>query len=278
VGFWKPHAPFNAPKKYWDLYDPKKLPPLDPARPKGAPDWAFHDSREVLGIPPKQITPTTEQVAEMRHGYLANISYMDAQVGKVLRALDDHKLAGRTVVVFISDHGYHLGEHGMWGKTSCFELDARVPLIVATPEMKTAGKATSSLAELLDLFPTVAELCGLKTPPGLEGVSLVRVLNDPAKSVKAAAFTQHPRPAYFDRTKAGVPDAMGHSVRTSAGRYTEWRDWKTGKVLGTEYYDHRRDADELTNGVAAANVADDVKAAQRALHAQFPPDRPPAKR
>lgn len=278
VGFWKPHAPFNAPKKYWDLYEPKNLPRLEPARPKGAPALAFHDSRELLGIPPRQITPTAAQIAEMRHGYFANISYLDAQVGKVLHALDSHKLTGHTVIVFVSDHGYHLGEHGLWAKTSCFEFDARVPLMVAAPSMNTAGKATTALAELVDLFPTVTALCHLKTPAGLEGVSLAPVLADPATSVKQAAFTQHPRPAYFDRTLSGVPEAMGYSVRTAAGRYTEWRDWKSGKVLGTEYYDHRRDPLELTNRLDGATDSDEVKVARRALHARFPPDTPPANR
>jgi len=278
VGFWKPHAPFNAPKKYWDLYDPKKLPPLDPARPKGAPEVAFHDSREILGVPPRQITPTAEQVAEMRHGYFANISYMDAQVGKVLQALEDHKLAGRTVVVFLSDHGYHVGEHGLWGKTSNFERDARVPLILAAPGMKTAGKASPALAELVDLFPTLTDLCGLKTPAGLEGVSLAPVLADPARSVKAAAFTEHPRPAYPDRSATGIPDAMGFSVRTAVGRYTEWRDWKTGKLLGAEYYDHTRDPDELTNCLDDATWAAASKEARNTLHIQFPLSIPPAKR
>lgn len=276
VGFWKPHAPFNAPKKYWDLYDPAKLPALDSARPSGAPEWAFHDSREVLGIPPKQVTPTKAQAAAMRHGYLANISYMDAQVGKVLQALENHKLTERTIVVFMADHGYHVGEHTLWGKTSCFEFDARVPLIVAAPGMKTAGQSSKSIVELLDLFPTLAGLAGLKTPEGLEGKSLAPVLAEPAKAVKDAAFTQHPRPAYFDRTEKGVPDAMGCSVRTAAGRYTEWRDWETGKLLGAEYYDHARDPDEKTNRIDAKD-SDDLKAARRALHAQFPPARAPAK-
>jgi iduronate 2-sulfatase len=278
VGFWKPHAPFNAPKKYWDMYDPKKLPTLDPSRPKDASEWAFHDGREILGIPPKQIKPTAEQVAEMRHGYFANISFMDAQVGKVLKALDDHKLSDRTVIVFVADHGYHVGEHTLWGKTSCFEFDARVPLIVATPGMKTAGKTTPALAELIDLFPTLTELSGLKSPSGLDGVSLAPVLADSTKTVKATAFTQHPRPAYYDRTEKGVPDAMGYSVRTAAGRYTEWRDWQTGKVLGAEFYDHGRDPNELTNRLDDAKTADDVKATRRALHAQFPPDTAPANR
>jgi iduronate 2-sulfatase len=280
VGFWKPHAPFNAPKKYWDLYDPKKLPRLDPARPKDAPTLAFHDSREILGIPPGQLTPTADQVTEMRHGYFANISFMDAQVGKVLKALDEHKLTGRTVVVFVSDHGYHIGEHQQWGKTSCFEFDARVPLIVAAPgtAKPRAAAATSSLVELVDLFPTLTALCGLENPVGLEGVSLAPILADPTKRVKAAAFTQHPRPAYFDRTSSGIPDAMGYSVRTTAGRYTEWRDWKTGRLLGAEYYDHARDPQERTNRLEAARETDDVKAARRALRMQFPPHTPPAKR
>jgi iduronate 2-sulfatase len=278
VGFWKPHAPFNAPKKYWDLYDLKELPRLDPSRPQGAPEWAFHDSREILGIPPRQITPTAEQAAEMRHGYFANISYMDAQVQKVLQALEDLRLTGHTVIVFVADHGYHVGEHGLWGKTSNFERDARVPLLIAAPGMKIGGKGTPALAELLDLFPTLTELCGLKPPPGLEGSSLVPLLADPARSVKAAAFTQHPRPAYFDRTATGVPDAMGYSVRTAQGRYTEWRGWTSGELLGAEYYDHTQDPDEMFNRVHEAKDAGAVQAAREALHVQFRPSSPPAKR
>src|SRR5262249_34082745 len=277
VGFWKPHAPFNAPKKYWDLYDRAKLPPPDPARVSAAPEVAFHDSREILGAPPMRVEPTAAQAAEMRHGYFANISYMDAQLGKVLRALADHGLSDRTVVVFVADHGYHVGEHTLWGKTSCFEFDARVPLIVAAPG-KAAGKATSSLTELLDLFPTLDELCGLKAPAGLEGESLVPVLTDPKQPGKAAAFTQHPRPAYFDRTASGVPEAMGYSVRTAAGRYTEWREWRTGRSLGEEWYDHARDPNELTNRAEAASGSAELAAARKALRSQFPPDVAPAKR
>lgn len=278
VGFWKPHAPFNAPKKYWDLYDPKELPALDPAQPLGAPGIAFHDSREVLGIPPNRLKPNPEQTTAIRHGYFANISFMDAQVAKVLRALEDLRLADRTVVVFVSDHGYHIGEHTLWGKTSCFEFDARVPLILAAPQMKWAGKSTRSLGELIDLFPTLIGLCGLKAPPALDGTSLIPVLADPVKAVKAAAFTQHPRPAYFDRTHKGLPDAMGYSVRTDAGRYTEWRDWETGKLVGAEYYDHAHDPNELVSRHQAARDAADLSTARQALHQRFPPDTPPAKR
>ncbi len=282
VGFWKPHAPFNAPKKYWDLYDGKSLPKFDPDRPSGAPDIAFHDSREILGSPPKQFRPSADQVREMRHGYFANISYLDAQVGRVLRAVDDLKLRERTIVVFLSDHGYHIGEHTLWGKTSCFEYDAHVPLIVSVPGSekvtKNAGKSTKSLAELVDLFPTLTDLAGLKSPAGLEGMSLAPVLADTGKSLKPGAFSQHPRPAYADRTPKGIPDAMGYSVRTSESRYTEWREWESGKVIGTEFYDHGSDGAETKNLANTSTDSPALKFARGLIHRAFPPETPPAKR
>jgi iduronate 2-sulfatase len=152
VGFWKPHAPFNAPKKYWDLYDRSKLPPLNDARPEGAPEIAFHQSTEILGPPAKQTKVTPEQAAEMRHGYFANISYLDAQIGKVLNALDNSGVASNTIIVFFADHGYHIGEHSLWGKTSDFEFDAHVPLMISDLRPENHGQKTSALAELVDLF------------------------------------------------------------------------------------------------------------------------------
>ncbi|MFM9960662.1 MAG: sulfatase [Planctomycetaceae bacterium] len=269
VGFWKPHAPFNAPKKYWDKYNRAKLPPLNPARPTGAPDVAFHDGRELRGIPPNQVTFTPEQVAEIRHGYFANISFLDAQLGKVLDELDRLKLTDRTVIVFCGDHGYHLGEHTQWAKTSNFEYDARVPLFLAPPKSANAGQRTSSLAELVDLFPTLVELCGLPRPAGLDGTSLVPVLNDVSKSVKPAAFTQHPRPPYFDREPSGEPSAMGVSVRTARVRYTEWRDWKTKKVIARELYDALQDPAELRNAIDESALSEAQHEAEKLLHKQF---------
>lgn len=271
VGFWKPHAQFNAPKKYWDLYDPAKLPPLNPARPYGAPEVAFHDSREIRGLPPNQVNFTPQQVAEMRQGYFANISYLDAQLGKVLEALDRSGIANRTIVVFFSDHGYHIGEHAQWGKTSNFELDARVPLMIATPEMKTAGKRTSSLVELVDLFPTLVELCRLPSPDGLDGHSFTSILRDPAARVKTAAFTQHPRPAYYDREPSAEPKSMGVSVRTSQVRYTEWRDWKTGKTISRELYAEADEPAELKNLADDSQYSAACNEAASLLNKQFPP-------
>jgi iduronate 2-sulfatase len=271
VGFWKPHAPFNAPKKYWDLYERSELPTLDPRRPEGAPEIAFHDSREILGIGDKRVTPTPEQAAEMRHGYFANISYLDAQLGKVLDALERSGVADQTVVTFISDHGYHLGEHTLWGKTSTYEYDARVPMLIHMPGMKTAGQRTGALAELVDLFPTLSELCALPQPSGLDGISLVPVLRDPAKSVKPAAFTQHPRPAYYDREPSKQPKAMGVSVRTALVRYTEWRDWATGATLDREMYEAADQPAETRSILDDPRHGAARRDAEELLRAQFPP-------
>jgi iduronate 2-sulfatase len=269
VGMWKPHAPFNAPKKYWDLYQRDKLPPLNPDRPTGAPAIAFHESTEILGPVKEQKPLTPEQIAEMRHGYFANISYMDAQIGKVLDALEQSGQAANTIIIFFADHGYHIGEHTLWGKTSNFEYDAHVPLIVTAPGIPS-GVKTSSLAELVDVFPTLVDLCALPKPEGLDGKSLAPVLRDPRARVHEAAFTQHPRPAYFDRLPDGQPSAMGCSVRTDAVRYTEWRDWKTGETIARELYDAARDSTELRNAIDAPELATEQKKAEALLKAQFP--------
>ncbi|MFN0080800.1 MAG: sulfatase [Prosthecobacter sp.] len=271
VGFWKPHAPFNAPKKYWDMYQRDRLPPLNPARPAAAPEIAFHQSTEILGPVEKQKQPTPAQAMEMRHGYFAGISYMDAQLGKVTSALAKHGLLDSTLIVFSGDHGYHIGEHGLWAKTSNFEFDAHVPLILAPPQAKQAGTSTDALVEMIDLFPTITALCALPDAPGLEGVSLVPLLADPQAKVKDAAFTQHPRPAYPDRTPRGKPEAMGLSVRTASMRYTEWRNFDTGALVGREFYDHTRDEAELYNVIDRPPDPAALEAARRLLHGQFPP-------
>lgn len=271
VGFWKPHAPFTAPKRYWDLYDRDRLPALDPRRPAGAPEIAFHDSREVLGPPERQKPLSAEAVAEMRHGYFAAVSYMDTQVGKVLDALQQSGRADDTVVVFVADHGYHLGEHGLWAKTSNFELDARVPLLVADPRGGRRGERTDALAELVDLFPTLVEACGLPAAPGTEGTSLMPVIRGTSASVQAAAFTQHPRPAYFDREPGSRPQAMGVSVRTDRVRYTEWRDWTTGETIARELYAHPEDPAELRNALDDPAHAAARMEGERLLDARFPP-------
>jgi iduronate 2-sulfatase len=271
VGFWKPHAPFNAPKKYWDMYQRDKLPALNPARPAAAPEIAFHQSTEILGPVESQKQPTPEQAAEMRHGYFASISYMDAQLGKVTAALEQLGLLDSTLIVFWGDHGYHLGEHGLWAKTSNFELDARVPLIIASPQAKHAGASTEAMVEMVDLFPTITALCAVPDAPGLDGLSLVPVLDDPQAKIKEAAFTQYPRPPYPDRTPRGKPEAMGVSVRTPMLRYTEWRNEDTGELMASELYDHTRDEAEMNNVLASPVDPAALEQARQFLYRQFPP-------
>lgn len=268
VGFWKPHLPFNAPKKYWDLYDRSNvdLPP-NPDWPANAPRIAWHNSRELLGNPAKVLSD--DDVRELRHGYLAAISYLDAQVGKVLDELERQQLADNTIIVFWSDHGFHLGEQSLWAKTSNFELDARVPLIIATPDGLSRGKTTASLVELLDLYPTLNEACSLPMPVGLQGKSLMPILKDPAKSVKRFAMTQHPRPAYYDKTM----DAMGYSIRTVQYRYTEWRNPQSGDLVAKELYDHGTDPHETTNVVDDEKFSQTVRMLESYLAASLPVGR-----
>lgn len=247
VGFWKPHAPFNAPTKYWELYEPQSIePPKNPYPPIDVPKIAMHDSREILrGFKDRpESRPTPADTLVLRHGYYAATSFVDAMIGSVLDELHNLGLSENTIVVLWSDHGFHLGEHRLWAKTSNFELDARVPLIISTP-WHQGGKESNSLVELLDLYPTLADLCDLPSPSDLEGKSLRRILEDSQSTVKQAAFTWHPRPAYPAAGKK--PEVMGYSMRTQRFRFTQWRDFKTEEVIATELYDHQSDPGETVN-------------------------------
>jgi iduronate 2-sulfatase len=241
-----------APRKYWDLYDPGEIPlPATSTPPAGAPDIAIHPSREIRGYggTPRDRDFTEEEIRNYRHGYYASISFMDAQIGKILAGLEAGGHADDTIVIFTSDHGFHIGEHSLWGKTSNFELDARVPLIVADPSQPVSGgKSTQALAELVDLYPTLAELAGIEKdlPSSLEGVSLAPVLADPTASVQNTAFTQHQQPFYGPRSNW---KAWGYSVRTDEWRYTEWRSIANQEILARELYHHTNDPNETINVV-----------------------------
>lgn len=242
VGFWKPHLPFNAPQKYWDMYDKDLIPPVyNGNAPVDVPEVALHDSWEFFRGNPN--TLTQDDVLELRHGYLAAISYLDAQVGKVLAELKRTGLDKNTIVVFWSDHGFQLGEHSLWGKNSNFENDARAPFIISVPEEGLKGHSTKSLVELLDIYPTLLDLCNLEKPDGIQGKSLVPILEDGDVKLSNVAFTQHPRPMYY----RGKPEAMGYSVRTDRWRYTEWVDFKSRQIVGRELYDHYYDSEETKN-------------------------------
>ena len=242
VGFIKPHSPYIAPKKYFDLYENVKL-ATRTKFPIDAPSLAGHASGELRRYTdqPRSGKIPADKQRRVRQAYFACVSYIDSQVGGVLDELERSGLSENTIVVLFGDHGYHLGDQGLWGKTTNFELDARVPLIVRTPEMKASGTASSSLVELVDLYPTLAELAGLPQPDHLEGNSFAPILEDPAQVTKACAISQYPR-------GGGL---MGYSVRTNKNRLTQWISRQTGIVQANELY-------EYTDGlVETKNIANE---------------------
>lgn len=248
VGFIKPHLPFVSPKKYWDLYDPEKIPLAhNPFLPQGAPSYALADKNELWsydGVPDSSHIPD-DFARQLKHGYYAAASFMDAQVGRVLDELDRAGLAENTIIVLWGDHGWKLGEHDRWCKHSNVENDTNAPLLISVPGMKHAGEHADAMVEFVDIYPTLADLAGLPLPSHLEGKSLTPILSDPARSVKKAAFSQYPRP--FEGK-----NLMGYSMRTPRYRFTRWvaRD-DHSKVYAVELYDHQTDPMENVN------IADD---------------------
>jgi choline-sulfatase len=228
VGNFRPHTPYVSPKKYFERYPVERiaLPELSADDRQRTPAPAYASAKA------EQDRMSDDLRRQAIQAYWASISFMDAQVGRVLDALDRLGLADRTIVVFTSDHGYHLYDHGLWQKQSLFERSARVPLIVAAPGKAGNGRKTRALAELVDLYPTLADLAGLPAPAYLEGASLAPVLAEPARTVKDAAFTQVRR-----------GESNGYSVRTDRWRYTAWDEGRQGEQL----YDMAADPGETTN-------------------------------
>ncbi|MCB1225940.1 MAG: sulfatase [Verrucomicrobiales bacterium] len=293
VGFIKPHLPFVAPKKYFDLYDPATLTLTDtPNPPKDGPAIARHSSFELRT---RTRVPTAGPIdeptsRELLRAYYACASFVDAQIGRVLAELDSLGLRENTIIVVWGDHGWHLGEYGIWGKATNYEVATRVPLIVSAPEMKAAGRGSKALVEFVDVYPTLCELAGLQKPAHLQGKSFAPLLTDPEQKWKDAAFSQFPSPAlrewaarplsdamrgsYFspvikdveaqlakehgDRYDAQLfnNDLMGYSIRTDRYRYTAWVDRRspTGTPFAEELYDHESDSHETVN-VAAERPA-----------------------
>jgi len=243
VGFYKPHLPFVAPKKYYDLYAGQDLPLADnPFAPKGAPKFAltsWGELRRYNDIPKKG--PVSDKKArELVTGYYACVSYTDAQIGRMIDEVDRLGLRERTVIVLWGDHGWQLGEHGLWCKHTNFETSAHAPLIISVPGQKTAGAKTDALVEFVDIFPSLCDLSGVALPDGLEGTSFRPLVDRPNRPWKRAAFSQYPRGV------RGVGRAMGYSARTDRYRFTEWS--APGKDFrALELYDHKVDPDENVN-------------------------------
>lgn len=236
VGFFKPHLPFNAPKRYWDLYDPAAFELNDDSqRVKGISGHAHHSHRELGGYRdlPKDEHLDATTTRTLRHGYHACVSYIDAQIGKLLATLDQLGLAQNTIVVLWGDHGFALGEKDRWGKGTNFERDTRVPLLIRTPDLGSPGAAAAGLVELVDVFPTLAELASLPAPQGLDGRSLVPMLANPQAPGREAVLSQFARPF-----SASTPEFMGYSLRTATHRYTRWITWPARQLVAEELYDY----------------------------------------
>jgi uncharacterized sulfatase len=268
VGFFRPHTPYVSPKKYFALYPPEKivLAQNPPGDREGKPAAA-------LTVTPPHYGMDAAQQRTVTQAYYASVSFMDAQFGLVLDELERQGLTQNTVVVFLSDHGYHLGEHGLWQKMTVFEEAARVPLIIAAPGMKAAGKVTSRLVELVDLYPTLAGLCGLTPPKDLEGSSLQPLLDEPDRPWKQGAFTQvrHGlKGGLGAKGPKGRGMADGRSVRTERYRYTEWN----AGAAGAELYDHTTDPLELHNLAADPQSAAVVQELKVLLHGGWQAARP----
>lgn len=229
AGFYRPHCPYVAPKKYFDLYPIEKV-----TMPKGSFDYIQSVPQPALAStkPWPWFGVTEQESREALQAYWATISFVDVQVGRLLEALERLKLADNTVVVFWSDHGYHVGDHGLWKKQSLFEKSARVPLIIAAPGQQAKGTVSGRPVELVDIYPTLADLCGLTPPQNLAGKSVRPLLDNPE-----AAWT---KPAFTQVWRGGFP---GHSVRTERYRYTEW----DGGEKGSQLYDYSKDPEEKQN-------------------------------
>lgn len=288
LGFFKPHLNWVAPKRYWDLYDPDQIPLATQLEgPADGAEMGLHASFELRvrhGIP-KTGDIDEELARTLKHAYLACVSYVDAQIGRMIEALEEAGLRENTLIIVWSDHGWHLGDMGIWGKATNYEIATRVPLMIWTPDMprKNRGKRSDALVELVDIYPTLCELAGIKLPEHLEGHSFAPLLRKPDQDWKSAVFTQFPTPAlrewaanplspgmretYFGPLISEVEGRiiqqqkenwdrelfenrlMGYAMRTDQYRLVVWKDWTDpkSKPLYTELYDHRADPAETKN-------------------------------
>lgn len=238
VGFYRPHTPYIAPKRFFDMYPLEELRlAINPENYRDEiPVAALSDNRYEAEI-------TDDTKLQAIQAYYATITFMDAQLGRVLDKLDDLGLSDNTIVVFLSDHGYSLGEHDLWQKGNLFENTLRTPLIVAAPQASVRGGATSSLVEFVDLYPTLAELSRIPVPRYIRGESFAAILNDPEAVTRESAFSQQRSRAFRTRPEWRGRDVMGYSVRTRDFRYTEWN----GGRHGVQLYDFAHDPGEFEN-------------------------------
>ena len=280
VGFHKPHIPFVAPRKYWELFDESKLSLApNPEFPRDMPSIAFSGNPNFYNYDYEAFAPLPQEgrmpdatARHIIHGYRAAVSFVDAQVGRVLDELDRLGLTGNTIVVLWGDHGFHLGDTGMWGKQTNFESATRSPLIARAPGRTKAGSRSRALVETVDIFPTLLDLCGLPPLPLSDGRSFLPLLDDPQRPWKEAVchvFDRHPK---VDGKSQLV---IGHGVRSASHRLVSWRaGWElSGKEVAVELYDYDNDPFETRNVAADPSYAQTL-AKLRQLLQELPANQP----
>ncbi len=282
VGYHKPHMPFTVPKKYWDMYQRDKIPLAEnDFTPKGAPPMALNTTQElrdyedIVDSPrPDQGSVNPDRARLLRHAYFACVSYIDAQIGRLLDKLEETGLADSTIVILCGDHGWKLGEHRSWCKMTNYETDTHAPLILRVPGAKENGKRCDRLVEFIDIYPTLCELAGIKPPAGLEGTSFAPLLDDVNRPWKKAAMSQFLRYGKWMGPES-VP-YMGYTLRTPRWRYVQWHRWDAekqipGPLVARELYDEKNDPQENVNlanlpehGATVAALAKQLKAGWKA--------------
>ncbi len=261
IGYYRPHLPFNAPQRYWDLYHRDSIPlPSNFYPTRDGPIMAASTMRELRGYTdfanakhPFDGSLSEAEVRRLRHGYYASVSYVDAQVGRVLDQLDSLGLTENTIVVLWGDHGYKLGEHNGWAKMTNYIIDTHSPLLVSAPGRIAPGTRVNRMVEFVDVYPTLVELAGLPAAPHTQGASAVPLLRDGTRAWKPAVFSQFLRAGTW-----AAPDSqpyMGYSLLTDDHHYVRWIHWQTKAVVAWELYDRRRDPDENENLAARAGSA-----------------------
>lgn len=275
VGFHKPHLPFIAPKKYWDMYEGTSIPLAGfQSVPQGAPAYASNNSgelRQYQGVNKEGPIPEDLQYNMLR-GYYACVTYVDAQLGRVVDELDRLGLRDNTVIIVWGDHGYQLGEHGTWCKATAWENPARVPMMLSVPEklasQNARGKRTDALVEFVDIFPTLSELCGLPLPEQLEGTSMVPLLESPDREWKSAAFTTQAR------SVPGEGRRLARAMRTDRYRFVAWSGGGADEQPVYELYDMVKDPEEMVNIANEGENAELVKELAARLAKGWKGERP----
>lgn len=260
VGYKKPHLPFNAPKKYWDLYDVNEIEMADnmfmPENVSRYFNYNFGELRNYAGIPKGGQVFSDTLSRNLKHGYYACVSYIDAQIGRLLDGLNENGLDENTIVILWGDHGWKLGEHGMWCKHTQFELDNHVPMLIKTPGQKIKGAKTEALVEFVDIYPSLCELAGIEIPDHVQGKSFVPVVNNPDIKWKEGALSYWP----LGRTNPEML-IMGYTIQTHRYRYTEWIKESTGELMARDLFDHQTDSDEnfnISNNPENKKLMDDL--------------------